>query len=250
MLDTRFHAYSTGCAALSVAEFGDKLETIEDSAFRCCDSLKSIKIPSVRTVKSWAFGYCYELVDVVFGIDLETIEANSFYNCPRLSRVAIPVKDNIFPLDSSDQRYNQFDRCDNLTTVELVGAEGIHKNISSFLMESWRNELNEEIDRINRQLPNTLSSAKTDLIRLWVRSVINRMDHYKAEHNRLLKEHMTLLELAVWKAKLDEKEDNNSIMKVEAKRAKIDEKSSREEKRITSCADIIIKNVLPLLKLE
>ena len=74
------------------------------------------------------------------------------------------------------------------------------------------------------------------------------MTHYKAEHNRLLKEHMTLLELAVWKAKLEERDDN-STQKVQAKRARIDEESSREEKRITSGADIVIKNVLPFLKL-
>eukprot|EP00986_Skeletonema_menzelii_P014704 scaffold10041_cov94-Skeletonema_menzelii.AAC.2 len=59
---------------------------------------------------------------------------------------------------------------------------------------------------------------------------------------------MTQLELAVWKAKLDEKEDK-STMKVQAKRAKIDEGNAREEMRITSGADIIIKNVLPFLKL-
>ena len=74
------------------------------------------------------------------------------------------------------------------------------------------------------------------------------MEHYKVEHNRLLKEHMTQLELAVWKTKLDEKEDK-STQKVQAKRAKIDKERAREEKRITSGADIIIKNVLPFLKL-
>ena len=71
---------------------------------------------------------------------------------------------------------------------------------------------------------------------------------YKTQHNRLLKEHMTLLELAVWKAKLDEKDDDSTV-RGQAKRAKIDEESTRQEKRITSGADTIIKNVLPLLKL-
>ena len=32
--------------------------------------------------------------------------------------------------------------------------------------------------------------------------VLSRMDHYKSEHQTLLKEAMTLLELALWKAKL------------------------------------------------
>jgi hypothetical protein len=75
------------------------------------------------------------------------------------------------------------------------------------------------------------------------------MEHYKAEHNTLLKEDMTQLELAVWKAKLDEKEEDDSNEKVPAKKAKIDVESMRREKRITSGADIVIKNVLPFLQL-
>ena len=239
-----------GCFDLEDVEFGDRLETIGFNSFYYCSSLRRIKLPSVRFIGRSAFSRCYILTDVEFGCDLETIGFNSFYNCPQLRRISIPLKDNMFLLDPDpdEQRYNQFNRCGNLATVDIVGAEGVQKTISSLLLESWRDEMSELIDRINQQLPNTLSSEKTDLIRLWVRSVINRMDHYKAEHNRYLKEHMTLLELALWKAKLNEKEDD-STLKLQTKRAKIDEKSSREEKRITSGADIIIKNVFPFLRL-
>ena len=65
----------------------------------------------------------------------------------------------------------------------------------------------EEINRINEVLPTTPADEKTDEIRQWMDSVLDKMDHYKAEHNRYVKEGMTLLELALWKAKLDEKED-------------------------------------------
>jgi len=73
------------------------------------------------------------------------------------------------------------------------------------------------------------------------------MDQYKAEHNKLLKEHMTLLELGIWKAKLDEKEEE--FLEGRAKRAEVDVESMRKEKRIKSGASIVIKNVLPFLKL-
>ena len=233
---------------LSDVEFGDRLETIRDAAFVGC-SMRSVKIPSVRTVHAHAFSYCRQLTDVEFGIDLERIAANSFNSCPQLQRIVIPLKDNLFPVDTDEQQYNQFGRCDNLTKVDIVGAGGMLKTISSLLLKSWRNEMNEEFNCINRELPRTHMNEKTDAIRLWIRSVINRMDHYKTEHNRLLKEHMTLLELAVWKAKLDEK-DEDSAQKAEAKNAKIVKDCAREEKRITSGADIIIKNVLPFLKLQ
>ena len=79
-------------------------------------------------------------------------------------------------------------------------------------------------------------------------SVIDKMDHYKAEHNRYVKEGITLLELALWKAKLGEKEDRS--VEGRTKKAKVDTESARKERRVTSAADIVIKNVLPFLQLE
>mmetsp|Transcript_23573 Transcript_23573/g.38407 ORF Transcript_23573/g.38407 Transcript_23573/m.38407 type:complete len:325 (-) Transcript_23573:1947-2921(-) len=247
--EIREGAFDT-CIALSDVEFGDMLETVGDHAFRDCFSLRSIKMPSVRSVQDFAFGYCRQLNDVEFGKELERIECCSFYNCPSLQRIAVPLKDNLFPLSANEHRYHQFDECDNLTRVDIVGIEGIHNTISSLLLESWRDEMNEEIYHINRELPNTQTNEKTNAIRLWIRSVIDRMEHYKAEHNRLLKEHMVQLELAIWKVKLDQKGDNKSTLQVHStERVKIDEGNAREEKRIMSGADIIIKNVIPFLKM-
>eukprot|EP00986_Skeletonema_menzelii_P004454 scaffold1518_cov113-Skeletonema_menzelii.AAC.6 len=237
------------CTALSDVAFGDELVTVGEFAFLCCRSLRSIKMPPVRTVHGFAFCECDQLYDVEFGIDLETIGSYSFEGCYSLRRIAIPLKDNLFAFDTDEGRYNQFDECGNLKTVDLVGVEGMHNTISSLLLESWKDELNEEIDRINWELLDTYRNEKTNAIGLWIRSVINRLEHCKAEHNRLLKEHMTQLELAIWKAKLDQEKDNNSTPEVRTKRAKIDEVTMRKEKRITSGADIIVKNVLPFLKL-
>jgi hypothetical protein len=77
------------------------------------------------------------------------------------------------------------------------------------------------------------------------------MQYYKAEHNTLLKENMTQLELAVWKAKLDDEEEGGSLDGKAAKKARIDLSSARKvERRITSGADIIIRNVLSFLQLS
>ena len=236
------------CFAVSGVEFGDKLETIGIQAFSGC-SMRNIESLSVRTVQKWAFSHCEQLTDVEFGIDLESIGIGSFYNCPRLRRIAIPLKENLFPLDPPNQQYNQFGHRENLRTVDIVGAEDIQNTISSLLLGSWRDEVKTEFDRINRELLRSHhSDEKAELIRLWIRSVINTLNHYKAEHNRLLKEHMTQLELAVWKAKLDEKDDR-SIEEGRAKKAKIDSTSARSEQRITSGADIVVKNVIPFLQL-
>jgi hypothetical protein len=248
------------CRTLSDVTFGDKLETMDKNAFDSCTSLRNIKIPTVRIIERSAFGSCQQLTDMEFGVKLERIEEEAFFNCESLQRIAIPLKNNLFHLATIHRRCTQFDNCDNLTTVDLVGDEGIRKTIASFLLDRWRNEILQEIDRINQLLPNTPHSEKTDAIRLWIRSVINRMGHYKTEHNRLVKEATTLLELALWKAKLDEKEEeedpkldekdeDNSNLKDQAKNAKIDVESMRKERRIKSGADIVIKNVLPFLQL-
>ena len=105
--------------------------------------------------------------------------------------------------------------------------------------------MNQEIDRINQDLPNTPADEKTAAIQHWIRSVLNRMEYYKAEHNRLLKEDMTQLELAVWKVNLDEEEVDH----LDGGRDRTDTGGRRNERRITSGADIIIRNVLPFLQL-
>jgi hypothetical protein len=65
-----------------------------------------------------------------------------------------------------------------------------------------------------------------------------------------VKEAMTLLELALWKAKLlnetDGKKCNVDIMTKKV----IDAETARKEHRVTCGASIVIKNVLPFLALK
>jgi hypothetical protein len=234
------HTAFMDCTALSDVEFGDKLETIGRFAFHGT-SLRTITMPSVRTIELAAFRDCKQLTDVELPA-VERIGECAFCDCPRLQRIAIPSKDSMFHLAAIYRRCTQFNQCKNLTNVDLVG--GIHKTISSLSLEGWRDEMNQELGRINQVLPNTPAHEKTDAIQQWIESVINRMEHYKAEHYALLKEDMTQLELALWKAKLNENEDDSM-----ERRAMIATGSARNERRITSGASIVINNVLPFLQL-
>ena len=105
-----------------------------------------------------------------------------------------------------------------------------------------------EINRINQVLPNTAVFGKANAIRQWMESLLDKTDQYNAEHCMYVKEGITLLELALWKAKLGETED--STVEGHRNKAKVDFESARKERRITCGADIVIKNVLPFLKLE
>ena len=201
-----------------------------------------MNLPSIKRVGQSAFRCCAGITDVIFGKDLDGIELCAFDGCTALRRIVVPLKRDLIIY------WNAFNRCDSLSRVDtLVG--GIHSTISSLHMKSWRDELNVEIDRINQILPGIPASDKGEAIQQWMRS--EKIEHYKTEHRLLVKEAMTLLELALWKASLDEKEftgvtsqdDGVRVTRGQVKRA-------RKERCITSGAGIIIKNVLPFLELK
>jgi len=251
-------ASCSGLADVEDVEFGDKLETIEGRAFQHCTSLRSLTMPSVRNIGLLAFNNCEKLTDLEFGEELETIKRHAMCSCLSLRRITIPLKDDLIEDDV-------FYSCPNLATVNLVG--GIHNATASLHLEEWRNEMKGEINRINQVLPDTVAQEKTPVIQQWMRSFIRQFDHYKNEHKALLKEATSLLELALWKAKI-EKNEEDALGDVITKKAKIDVQSKRSESRITSeansiiknfkrsenritsGANIVIKNVLPFLELK
>ena len=136
-----------------------------------------------------------------FSIKLERIEGGAFYSCASLERITIPLKDGIVTSDDI------FAECDNLKHVDHV--EGVHEVVASLLMEGWRNDMNDEIDSIKQILPNTPAGdgwdedewdedvGKAQVIRTWIRSVLRKIVHYQAEHDRLLNEAAATLQIAL-----------------------------------------------------
>eukprot|EP00984_Skeletonema_dohrnii_P028448 scaffold18427_cov77-Skeletonema_dohrnii-CCMP3373.AAC.4 len=187
------------CEALTIVECG-KLETIGESAFLVCESLGSINLPSAKTVESGAFYECTALTNVKFGRKLESIIMGAFYGCYSLERIAIPLKDGIITDD------NIFQGCENLKHVDLVEGE-LHDTIAALLLEGWKNDMNEEINSINRILPTTPAGDADDFndnvggkaraVRRWIRSVIGKIVDYKAQHHSYLNEAATTLQHAL-----------------------------------------------------
>ena len=236
------------CEKLETVEFGDNLETIGIGAFYQCNSLKHLKLPSIITIGRDAFSTCKRLTDIEFSERLETIGTVAFRECYDLQRIAIPLKRDLFEFSGPNQKYTQFVYCEQLTTVDIVG-QAHTQTIASLHMESWRAEMSAEINRINQVLPTTPANEKTNEIKQWIDSVIDKMDHYRSEHARNVREGTTLLVLALWKAKLDEKEESPEEGKTRKVKV-VDSESARKERRITCGADIVIKNVLPFLQFE
>eukprot|EP00984_Skeletonema_dohrnii_P010296 scaffold3999_cov138-Skeletonema_dohrnii-CCMP3373.AAC.31 len=227
------------CFGLIDVEFGVELETIEDDAFSLCYSLRIVTMPSVTVIGSYAFGSCRQLTDLDLPEGLETIKEYAFHNCQDLERIAIPLDCMI--------GNNIFCNCPKLATVDLVG--GIHNTVASLHLENWRNEMKGEINRINQVLRDARAQEKTAVTQQWIRSVIRQFDHYKAEHKAMLKEATTLLELALWKADLNEKEEG-LVEREGVRTTRGRRKRARKEICITSGASIVIKNVLPFLELK
>jgi len=223
-------AWAFSGSGLTNVEFGDKLETIRKSAFSNCHSLRDVKVLTARSIEAYAFSDCHHLTDLELP-EVKKIRKYAFIRCTRLRRVAVPLKYDLLDED------NIFHYCKSLTTVNLLG--GIHKTISSLYMESWRNEMNAEIASINQVLPNTQDLQKTRVIQQWIESVLGSIEHFKMVHCILLKEALIVLELAIWKAKLDENGEE-----------KLQLGATRNELNITSGASIVIENVLPFLALE
>ena len=107
-----------------------------------------------------------------------------------------------------------------------------------------------EIGRINQILPTTDAGRfqfhvgrKAREIRMWITSVLHKIEDYKAEHRTLLKDASTTLELALWKSRLGG--DNNDVPAE-------GEKEGRTECRNNCGADmsIVIPNVMSFLKIE
>eukprot|EP00984_Skeletonema_dohrnii_P011828 scaffold4743_cov102-Skeletonema_dohrnii-CCMP3373.AAC.4 len=187
------------CEALTDVEC-DKLEIIESSAFFGCKSLRIINLPSARVVEGWALADCTALTNVKFGKELESIGGLAFFGCTSLQRITIPLKDGIITEDDT------FRGCENLKHVDLVEGE-LHETIAYLQLEEWRNDMNEDINSINQILPTTPAGddfddyddvgEKAQAVRRWIRSVLGKIIHYKAQHQRVLEEAATTLQVAL-----------------------------------------------------
>ena len=231
-----------GCREMKGVEFGNELELIRKLAFQECDSIKHIKFYAVTTIELCAFANCAALKSVTFPEEgIEFIQGRAFAECPSLRRIALPLKNNILA-------NTVFDDCYELAKVVPVGS--IVKTVSYLHFKSWRDAMKREIKSINRALPTLNDEGiQTYGIQQWIQSVLSHLEHYRSEHHVVVKEAMTILELALWKAKLDDVDDCwEGEMKT--KRVKIDgEHSARQDRRVIAGTGIVIKNVLPFLRL-
>ena len=211
------------CWDLSSVEFGTLLETVGESAFDQCNSLETVKMPVVRSIGERAFqDTAISEFDIPLGC--EVVEDCAFCGCESLTKLSMPLKANMI-------QARAFIGCPKLVHIDLIG--GVHDFVSSLHLKEWENEAKAEINRINEVLP--LSGERTDRttpIMEWIQSVHARMVRYKREHYAVLKEAMTILELALWRVRLIDAEkdrrDNDNDPPTTTSSASLDENLSQK----------------------
>ena len=182
----------------------EKLEIIGQYAFENLRSLRSINLPSARIVRKGAFQGSDALKDVNFGSKLERIGERAFYGCFDLERITIPLKEgeSLFTAD------NIFQACEKLERVTLVEEDEatLQRLVAALHLEQWRNDMNEEIDSVNQILPTARAGefrgdydhgGKAEVIRRWIRSVLDKIAYYQVEHRCILEDVAATLQLAL-----------------------------------------------------
>jgi len=215
------------CTRLRDVELHEGIQKIEEDAFSRCQSLERISIPfTVTEISHAAFYKCSSLKEVVLNKGLEKIGKGAFDSCTSLESITIPS--TVTEIDS-----DTFKDCQGLRVVEL--HEGIQKIAWNAFEECVTLErfkfpdLSTRLDTITRAGQREVEDRIDDIRRSverrgselfipergfvvqgsnWVgkKRILGRIDRLITYYE--LKEATTLLELAMWKSKINQESTN------------------------------------------
>ena len=260
----------TDCKQLREVELNDGLQKIGTWSFCECSSLSSIKLPSTVTeIGNGAFYSCHNLGVAVLNESLQKIGKYAFCNCTSLSSVTIPssvtevdnaafkscnsLREVVFHSVSREIGMDTFINC---TSLERFTFPTISTRLDNLIQtghwEEIENEVNEVRGVVERSGGDLFMSTLTmdmlgmrggrnwDAVRNDIDKIIRVISYYE------LKEATSILEVALWKVKIDESVSSSGQRS--CKRARVDnDPSQRDQCRISCGADIIIPGVLRYL---
>lgn len=112
------------CSKYEEILFPSSLETIGESAFEDCKSLKSIDLSNcsqLETIGFLAFGGCLKLESVIFPSSLKEIDSNAFGGCEKLKDVDFSQCDKLEEIESE-----VFYRCEELEVMDFSHCKSLH----------------------------------------------------------------------------------------------------------------------------
>jgi len=223
------------CLSLREPTLPEGLKEIERYAFANCESLECINCPStLNRIGNYKFTRCRSLKEVTLAGGVVTIRANAFCNCRPLEGITIPSKAFVVEVDSDDDADGNSDSYSEghseVFTCRLVSTDGgtfALTEAKQVIISPERLNYISSPDLLELQLENTITTIMNDRGRTREENIERVLALIKS---RALFEVSTILELALWKNKMDETDDSNY--------------GSRGECRVMCGADEIIPCVL------
>ncbi len=115
------------CDSLTSVVIPNSVTSIGNYAFYSCDSLTSVVIPdSVTTIGDYAFYGCSGLISVVIPDSVTSIGYDAFSSCSSLTSVVIP--DSVTSIG-----YDAFSSCSSLTSIEVNENNQYYKAVDGNL---------------------------------------------------------------------------------------------------------------------
>jgi len=219
----------SGCQSLREVVLNKTLQTIGIGAFGGCTSLERITIPSFFTeISERTFHNCHNLETVILNEGIQKIESDAFGSCLSLERITIPHTVTEIGDDT-------FFNCQSLREVELhegiqtigTGAFGRCLSLERFSFPNLATRLDITINDgkyedvevkvdniivrgfgIRRRGSELFISDVAFVQDNWIRTrgIISRIDRLITYYE--VREATTLLELAMWKSKIDQASTN------------------------------------------
>jgi len=127
----------------------------------------------------------------------------------------------------------------NIETLYFLTSCSIVKRVEAIRVKLWRDSV---ASHVRGKLLQLISNEQA-----WLTGIHLKLAFYESEYQKL-KEAASVLELAVWKAKINESRSDDVVREdVDNKKLKMDESEFRLQCRISCGADHIIESVLPYL---
>jgi Co/Zn/Cd efflux system component len=112
---------------------------------------------------------------------------------------------------------------------------GVSERVGSLPFKIWR-------DHITNMIHTAAFEWSRDNLVIF-HGIRSKLDHFEDELPQL-KEVTTILELALWKMKMNEKKSHQDIATQSQKKMKSDESSIRQQCRVTCGPDVVLCHVL------
>ena len=220
------------CSSLKEVILPDGIRSIGRSAFSNCDSLEVIVLPStLNVIGRYAFISCSSLRIVKLYGDIQIIGESAFADCNMLNHVRIPFKALVITkcgyADDDEQYWVGFARDG---TISTVGIDKRH-NWVVVILNCFNFMHLHEMLRLKRPIMGILGE---DMRQGWDQKRQQLRALLAPHEKRHKKEITSLLELRLWKTKIENLEDNLNPI-------------ARAKCRFGSQAEVIIKQVAPFL---